>query len=69
MTGATVLVVTLMAMKPKPMPALLVTESITPLTPLLVGVPEMTPVVALRLNPAGKPLASKWVGSFEAVMV
>jgi hypothetical protein len=33
------------------------------------GVPEMTPVVVLTVNPGGKPVALKPVGPLVAVMV
>src|SRR5262245_45088043 len=37
--------------------------------PVIVGMPVITPVVALSDKPGGKPVASKLVGVFEAVIV
>jgi len=42
--------------------------TVTLLVPAVVGVPEITPVVGLTLNPAGNPLALKEVGLFVAVI-
>ena len=39
---------------------------VTLLVPAVVGVPEMTPVVGLFVRPAGRLLAPKEVGAFEA---
>ena len=36
--------------------------------PVVVGVPEMRPVVGWMDNPAGNPLAAKDVGEFVAVI-
>ena len=52
-----------------PVPAELAALSVTLNVPPNVGVPEMTPVVELRLWPAGKPAAPKLVGELVAVIV
>jgi hypothetical protein len=36
--------------------------------PVVVGVPEIKPVLVLMLNPAGSPLAEKLEGEFVAVI-
>jgi hypothetical protein len=35
---------------------------------LVVGVPEISPVEPLTLNPGGSPVASKLVGALSAVI-
>ena len=40
-----------------PVPVMLVAEIVTVLTPVAVGVPEITPVVELIARPAGSPVA------------
>ena len=47
-------------------PAELVAERVTLEMPLAVGVPEISPVRALSVRPAGRPLAAKVPGSLEA---
>ena len=42
---------------------------VTLVVPAAVGVPEITPVLALTLRPAGSGLAVKLVGLFAAVIV
>jgi hypothetical protein len=39
------------------------------LTPALVGLPLMTPVLLFSVSPAGSPVTAKLVGLFVAVMV
>ena len=41
-----------------PVPAELVAEIVTLLDPAVVGVPEITPLVAFTANPLGKPAAA-----------
>src|SRR5438132_11453473 len=45
-----------------PVPPALVALRVTVEAPALVGVPEMSPVVALSARPAGNPVAPKLVG-------
>jgi hypothetical protein len=42
---------------------------VTLVVPAVVGVPEITPVLALTLRPGGKPVALKLVGLLVAVIV
>jgi hypothetical protein len=51
-----------------PVPAVLVAESVMADEPAAVGVPEMTPVAVLTVNPAGSPVALNDVGVLLAVM-
>ena len=51
-----------------PVPPALVALRVTVEAPALVGVPEMSPVVALSARPAGNPVAPKLVGLFVAVI-
>jgi len=44
-----------------PVPALFVAPSATTNVPVAVGVPLITPVAALRVSPAGSPVAVKLV--------
>jgi hypothetical protein len=37
--------------------------------PVVVGIPEMAPVVVLRVKPFGSPVALKLVAEFDAVIV
>jgi hypothetical protein len=52
-----------------PVPAELAALIVTFDVPAAVGVPEMTPLVVLIDNPAGKPVALKLVGLLLAVIV
>ena len=54
---------------PVPVPPALVALRAIMNVPAAVGVPEMTPVVALSAKPVGKPVAPKLVGLFKAVIV
>lgn len=67
MTGVGKLIVKVSVAVPGPVAfvAVRVTEEV----PAVVGVPVITPVVVLTLNPAGKPVALKLVGPLLAVMV
>ena len=51
-----------------PVPPALVALRVTVEAPALVGVPAMSPLVALSARPAGSPVASKLVGLFVAVI-
>src|SRR5207302_9675378 len=51
-----------------PVPPALVALRVTVEAPAVVGVPEMSPVVALSAKPAGNPVAPKLVGLFVAVI-
>ena len=51
-----------------PVPPSLLAESVIVLVPGIVGVPEITPVIGSRLNPAGRSEAPKAVGMWVAVM-
>ena len=51
--------------EPPPLVAMMVTLNI----PTTVGVPVISPVVVLTVKPAGKPVALKLVGVFDAVIV
>ena len=53
----------------EPVPPALLAESVIVLVPAVVGVPEMTPVVELRLKPTGRSAAAKLVGALLAAMV
>jgi hypothetical protein len=54
---------------PLPVPVTFVAEIVTLFEPAVVGVPEITPVAVLTLNPAGSEVALKLVGLFVAVIV
>ena len=47
----------------------LLAKSVMMLLPAVVGVPEMTPVVELRLKPAGRSTAAKLVVVLSVVIV
>ena len=66
MTGAAGLIVSDKLVLPVPpaFVALMVTLGL----PAAVGVPEMTPVEVLTVRPAGKFVAPKLVGEFDAVI-
>jgi hypothetical protein len=49
-------------------PSPLVAEMVTVNVPVVVGVPEITPVLLLILKPAGKPFASNEVGVLDAMI-
>ena len=52
-----------------PVPPSLLAEIVMVLVPAVVGVPEITPVLGSRLNPAGRSAAAKLVGALLAAMV
>jgi hypothetical protein len=52
-----------------PVPAALDADKLTVKVAAVVGVPLMTPVVGLIVNPGGSPVALKLVGLFVAAMV
>src|SRR5437899_10647633 len=62
MTGVAAVIVT--ASVWGPVPPALVALTVTVEAPALVGVPVMSPVVALSARPAGNPVALKLVGLF-----
>ena len=45
-----------------PVPPALVAEMVTPKMPPTVGVPEMTPLIALTANPDGRFIAANDIG-------
>jgi len=49
-------------------PPELLAVSVTEDVPMAVGMPEMRPVAALTLRPAGRPVAAKPVGLLVAVV-
>ena len=51
-----------------PVPPLLVALKVTEEVPAVVGVPEIKPEVVFTDRPAGKPVALKLVGEFDAVI-
>jgi hypothetical protein len=51
-----------------PVPPALVALRVTVDVPEALGVPEIKPEVALTVKPAGKPVAPKLVGEFDAVI-
>src|SRR3989442_12210705 len=65
MTGVAAVIVT--ASVWGPVPPVLVALRVTVEAPALVGVPVMSPVVALSARPAGNPVALKLVGFFVMV--
>ena len=52
-----------------PVPNVLTAESVIVLVPAAVGVPEITPVIELRLKPAGRPVAPKLVVSLMTLIM
>ena len=52
-----------------PVPPALLAESVIVVVPAVVGVPEITPVFCLILNPVGRLAVPKEVGVLLAVMV
>jgi uncharacterized protein YhfF len=66
---AWVVVVTVMASLAVPVPLALVAPMVTLDVPAAVGVPLITPVVALMESPAGRPGAEKLVGQLFAAIV
>ena len=77
-TAAVELVVTMVTLRASlivmayvavPVPMAFVALSATDVVPAVVGVPEILPVVAFRLSPAGSGLAVKLVGELEAVII
>ena len=53
----------------EPVPPALVALMVTELVPVAVGVPEITPLEVLTLNPVGSPEALKLVGLLVAAML
>ena len=53
----------------EPLPPALLALIVTELVPVADGVPEITPVEVLILNPVGSPVALKLVGLLVAVML
>ncbi len=60
-----IVMVSVAVLGPLAFPAVIVTVAV----PDVVGVPEIIPVLASTDRPAGKPVALKVVGLFEAVIV
>ena len=52
-----------------PLPPALLALMVTELVPVADGVPEITPVEVLTLNPVGSPVALKLVELLVAVML
>lgn len=52
-----------------PVPPALVALIVTLYVPVVVGVPEINPVVGSTVRPGGKPVALKLVGLLVAVIV
>ena len=52
-----------------PVPATFVALKVTVEKPVVVGVPEITPVLVFTLKPSGRPVASKLSGLPVAVVV
>src|SRR5688572_28841989 len=61
---ATTLIVKLRLPGPMPLVAVIVAVVL----PMVVGVPDMTPVAVFTLSPLGSPLAPKVVGEYDAVI-
>ncbi len=51
-----------------PEPVAFVAVNVTGKLPVTVGVPEIAPVVALMVNPVGRPVCVKLVGELVAVV-
>jgi len=69
MLGATLMVITSVALAVLQGLAPLLAVMVTLFVPAVVGVPDMTPVLVLTLKPAGSGLAVKLVGLLVAVIV
>lgn len=67
--GAVPIVITRVAVAVLQVPAPLLAVMVTLVVPVVVGVPEMTPMLVLTLRPAGSGLAVKLVGLLVAVIV
>ena len=52
-----------------PVPIALVADTVTLLVATVVGVPEITPVLAFKVNPAGREVELKLIGELVAVIV
>ena len=65
-TGAPTAITRLTVSLPVPPPFVAFTFTVD--VPAAVGVPEISPLDAFTLNPAGKPVAAKLVGEFVAVI-
>jgi hypothetical protein len=67
--GAVLMVMTRVAVAVLQVPAPFRAVMVTLVVPVVVGVPEITPVLVLTLRPAGSGLAVKLVGLLVAVIV
>ena len=67
--GAVLMVMTRVAVAVLQVPAPFRAVMVTLVVPVVVGVPEITPVLVLTLRPAGSGLAVKLVGLWVAVIV
>ena len=67
--GAVPIVITRVAVAVLQGPAPLLAVMVTLFVPVVVGVPEISPVLVLTLRPAGNPVAVKLVGLLVAVIV
>jgi len=67
--GAVPIVITRVAVAVLQVPAPLLAVMVTLFVPVVVGVPEISPVLVLTLRPAGNPVALKLVGLLVAVIV
>ena len=68
-TGGLPIVITSVAVAVLQGVAPLLEVIVTLVVPIVVGVPEITPVLVLILRPAGSGLALKLVGLLVAIMV
>ena len=66
--GAALMVITRVAVAALQEPAPLLAVIVTLVVPVVVGVPEISPVLVLTLRPAGSGLALKLVGLLVAVI-
>ena len=66
--GAALIVITRVAVAALQEPAPLLAVIVTLVVPVVVGVPEISPVIVLTLRPAGSGLALKLVGLLVAVI-
>ena len=67
--GLTLMVITSVAVAVLQGVAPLLAVMVTLVVPAVVGVPEITPVLASTLRPGGRPVALKLVGLLVAVIV
>ena len=52
-----------------PVPVAFVADTVTEVDATAVGVPEITPVLAFKVNPAGREVELKLIGELVAVIV